>query len=89
MEQDSTFSFSLNEGCVEYELHEEQRLEGMCRVCATSETVLIPVFDSDGQSKGIVDLINNHLPILVRCMIIYCKDLQHYCSVPHILYSFR
>ncbi|XP_034232874.1 zinc finger protein 709-like isoform X2 [Thrips palmi] len=51
--------------CVEYDLGEEQRLEGMCRVCASSSCELTPVFDSSGQSEGIVDLINNHLPILV------------------------
>lgn len=67
MEQECSFSFALDGGCVEYELHdEEQRLEGMCRVCASTETSLMSIFDCDGQSKGIVDLINNHLPILVR-----------------------
>lgn len=60
MEQDQT-SFA----CVEYDLGEEQRLEGMCRVCASSGCELTPVFDPSGQSEGIVDLINNHLPILV------------------------
>lgn len=65
MEEESSFVFPLEEGCVEYELQDEQRLEGMCRVCASSDCVLMPVFDSDGQSKGLVELINNHLPILV------------------------
>lgn len=66
MEHDSSFALTLDVGCVEYEFNtEEQRLEGMCRVCASSDTVLIPVFDSAGESKGIVDLLNNHLPILV------------------------
>lgn len=60
MEHETTYA------CVEYDLGEDQRLEGMCRVCATSGCELTPVFDSAGQSEGILDLINNHLPILVR-----------------------
>lgn len=60
MEHETTYA------CVEYELGEEHRLEGMCRVCASSGCELTPVFDYTGQSEGIVDLINNHLPILVH-----------------------
>ncbi|KAJ1523641.1 hypothetical protein ONE63_001484 [Megalurothrips usitatus] len=65
MEEGTSFAFTLGEGCVQYELNEEQRLEGMCRICASTDSILIPVFDANGQNKGIVDLINNHLPILV------------------------
>ncbi|KAK3914112.1 Zinc finger and SCAN domain-containing protein 2 [Frankliniella fusca] len=67
MESNSSYALTLNVDSerVEYEFNEEQRLEGMCRVCASSDSMLIPVFDSAGESKGIVDLLNNHLPILV------------------------
>lgn len=65
MDQGSGFAFTLDDECVDYVFSEEHRLEGMCRVCSSSECELTPIFDEMGHSKGIVDLINNHLPILV------------------------
>ena len=66
MDEESAFGFTLEDECVNYTFNDEQRLEGMCRVCSSSECELTSIFDDAGQSKGIVDLINNHLPILVR-----------------------
>lgn len=81
MEQDTTYA------CVEYELGEEQRLEGMCRVCASSGCELTPVFDSTGQSEGIVDLINNHLPILV-CSILLKFSCYYFCTLCNSYFHF-
>jgi len=50
----------------------------LCRVCASANEYLIPIFDGEGLEHELGMKIQKHLPIKVMCTWLYLKCL--YCD---------